>query len=125
MMIFVLEDGKKRTRFFRQACIGHYLDLVDNVFEAKNHLANKEYQYIFLDHDLDDLQFVDSCNPDTGWQVAKFINNNKLQKDATIIIHTLNPIGQINMKHVLPRAKVIPFTQLKDMLSGDPSQWQL
>lgn len=125
MMIFVLEDGKKRTQFFRQACIGHYLDLVDNVFESKDCLTNKEYEYIFLDHDLDDLQFVDSSNPNTGWQVAKFINYNKLQKDATIVIHTLNPVGQINMKCILPRAKIIPFVQLVKMLDGDPTRWQL
>ncbi len=124
-MIFVLEDGKRRTQFFRQTCIGHYLDLVDNVFEAKNYLLNKEYQYIFLDHDLDDLQFIDSGNPNTGWWIAKFINDNNLQKNATIIIHTLSPIGQINMKCVLPRAKIIPFIQLRNILNGDPKQWQL
>lgn len=120
MKIFVLEDGIRRTKAFKNACIGHHLDLVDNVEEAQILLMQNEYDLIFLDHDLDDKSFVDPDEPNTGTQLAKFLRKNSRNNvyindnliNAKIIIHTHNPNGVDHMKWYLPDAICIPFINL-------------
>jgi hypothetical protein len=45
---------------------------------------------------------------DTGYEVAKYLNENPDRQPETIIIHSYNHAGAKNMKSLLPTAQVIP-----------------
>jgi len=65
----------------------------------------KKWNVIMLDHDLDGQVYVNPENENTGYQVAKFIVENKIKFD-TCIIHTLNDyaapkmIGLLNIANL-------------------------
>lgn len=111
MKILILEDSADRIKTFQKNLIGHdvyFFDNVRNAIDAVNLMG--PFDVYFLDHDLDDRIFVDSNEPNTGYQFAKFLAQKKVT--GQIIIHTLNPAGQKNMKDVLPHAEVVPFMLL-------------
>ena len=68
--------------------------------------------YIFLDHDLDGSDWMDSDNPRCGIVVAKFIRDSGIA--CPIIIHSQNYLGAIEMNKVLPQATRIPFYELRE-----------
>lgn len=113
MKILILEDSGQRIKLFKQ----HYgkkhdLYFFDKVIDAKDALELMgPFDIIFLDHDLDDRVYVPSEEPNTGYQLAKWIAEKNLKFDE-IILHSLNPAGVQNMKAVLPEAKIVPFTNL-------------
>ena len=111
MKTFVLEDNDQRITFFKR--LFPLADYAKTVTEAKELLTKNKYDQLFLDHDLGDQVYVDSDEPETGYQVAKFImyesNHNRT---ASVIIHSLNWAGAQNIKSIIPWAKIIPFTNL-------------
>lgn len=115
MEILVLEDDIKRIERFKEKYNKDELFITKNVEKAKVLLRINNYDYIFLDHDLGG-EMVDSDNEDTGYQVAKFIVEEQVQKNATIIIHSVNPVGSKKMYDTLIKQgfKVaqLPFTKL-------------
>ena len=62
-------------------------------------LQNNKFDAIFLDHDLGGTYFVPS-GEDTGFEVAEWICENVDYKPI-IIIHSMNPMGGVNMHHKL------------------------
>ncbi len=69
--------------------------------DAIDELARlKEFNIIMLDHDLDGQVYVKPENPNTGYQVAKFIKENSVKFDLCII-HTLNEFAAPKMLDVL------------------------
>ena len=113
MKVLILEDSGARIKLF-QKHLGkdHDLYFFDNVQEAKAALELMgPFDVLFLDHDLDDRVFVDSNEPNTGYQLAKWVAEKDIKFDE-IILHSLNPAGVQNMKAVLPEAKIVPFTNL-------------
>jgi len=109
--VLVVEDDPNRVQWF--------MDKFDKIAElfitmipeiAVDYLDKNEPDLIFLDHDLGDEVYVDSSS-NTGDAVAQalqFLGN----KGGNVVIHTLNPIGAVNMKARLPLAHVIPFRRL-------------
>lgn len=68
------------------------LVIVTTAKAAKEELGRyKEWDFIMLDHDLDGQVYCknENENENTGYQVAKFIKENKI-KFKVCIIHTLN-----------------------------------
>mgnify|MGYP001077491652 CR=1 FL=1 len=118
MKILVLEDGKRRTAWFKEHFINDEITIVSSVEKAKRYLIEETPEMIFLDHDLDDRIFVDSKEENTGYQLAKFIKKSKKIYNC-IIIHSMNPVGARKMKQVLLEGKsastinVIPFHLMK------------
>lgn len=112
MRIFVLDDNDERLKWFQQ-----YFPQADMVKDAKSAIdllnAKEDYDLIFLDHDLGGQIFQDSEQENTGYQVAKAISNSDKNKNADIIIHSMNVVGATRMKYLLPQAKYIPFYCLK------------
>ncbi len=119
MRIFILEDNAFRMIKFRSELIGHNIDHAETVDAGLVLLKENKYDLIFLDHDLGGEEMVDSCEANTGFQLAKFISCVRLDgKDFTknkktpCVIHSCNPAGSANIGQALPHAIAIPFTCL-------------
>ena len=88
MKIFILEDNLERIKWFKDKFIDHTLFISSNVDEAiKLYDSNKPFDTIFLDHDLDDLVFVNSNKKNTGYQFAKFLSTQKNTNNTKISIY--------------------------------------
>ncbi len=117
--VFLLDDDRRRHRWFEKRFEGDEIDIVETVAEAKELLAEKSYDAIFLDHDLLPHHYK-SDEPDdenTGYAIADWLNENKeLQRAATYIVHTRNSDGGIRMVEVLResgrQAEYVPFPML-------------
>jgi hypothetical protein len=118
--ILILEDDENRINKFRELFIGCDLWITANSDEANKWIGEEEFEYIFLDHDLEDEQYLTWENPDivyenTGLKTARFLGDNlDLCSTAQIIIHTLNPHGRQNMLESMRGRDITisPFTHL-------------
>lgn len=100
MKILVVEDSQHRIRFFKKALIGHNVHFAENYDEAIEKLQdNDNYDLMYLDHDLEDEHYLEARKEleRTGYEVVKWIVNNKSHKSAYMFIHSLNPIGSRRM----------------------------
>lgn len=115
LKILVLEDMGHRIEFFKEKLSKHDVWFFDQASDAINALSliNKEWDIVFLDHDLEGKIFVPSSYQNTGYTVAKFISEHDNIKINQIIIHSMNPQGANNIKNILPQAEIIPFNLLK------------
>ena len=115
MKIFVLEDSFERIQLFRRKLADHQVTYCDDVEAAKDILKEEAFSILFLDHDLDDQIFVKSCEPNTGYQLAKWLKESGLTF-AQIFIHSMNPVGAKNIerevKGLAPEVYAIPFPAL-------------
>jgi len=104
MKILILDDDKNRLMLFKQKLIGAIVTCVENVSDCIKELEKDEqWDYVFLDHDLDNLIYVPS-GPGTGYEVALWIKNHPEKKPTNIILHTCNDEGAENIKRELPEA---------------------
>lgn len=111
--VLILEDSQERIDIFNKNLVGNEFVIVSNASECIHKLVKEKWDVLFLDHDLDGRSFVDSLEDNTGYQVAKFLNQNKEYKPKVIVIHSLNPAGAKNMQMELPEAYRIPFAWSK------------
>ncbi|NCN42332.1 hypothetical protein GW916_13910 [bacterium] len=120
-MIFVLEDDELRIEAFR----GYFEKIGEtqvlyavSVDEAKDLLQrNREFRVLFLDHDLGGEVYVESTEPNTGYQVAKFIKENAIIY-KTCIVHSMNVVGAENIRSVLRDANLLPFAELRQLMKN-------
>jgi len=117
MKIFILEDSKERIEWFKEVFSLDNLFFADNVIDAKRILTEESnFCTLFLDHDLDNRIFVDSNEENTGYQLARFIVENKISF-MSIIIHSMNIFGSCRMFDVLKKISEnvhrMPFPILK------------
>ncbi len=99
--VFLLDDDKRRHRWFQKRFAGDELDIAETVEEAKEFLKENAYDAIFLDHDLLPHHYESNDHDDfasTGYAIAEWLNENEdLQRAATIIVHTRNADAAILM----------------------------
>jgi hypothetical protein len=99
--VFLLDDDKRRHRWFEKRFAGDELDITETVDDAKEFLAKKNYDAIFLDHDLLPHHYETNDHDDyanTGYAIAEWLNErSELQRAATIIVHTRNADAAIAM----------------------------
>lgn len=99
--VFLLDDDRRRHRWFSKRFDGDELDIAETVEEAKELLAENSYDAIFLDHDLLPHHYESNDHDDfasTGYAIAEWLHENKnLQRAATIIVHTRNADAAIRM----------------------------
>lgn len=113
MQIFVLEDNTLRIKLFREFFARHNLEaeFAVSVDEAKEKFNDPDV--VFLDHDLGQRIFVDSREPDTGYQFAVWLRENDEKfTERTYIVHSLNNVGAGMIMGVLADVKEmyrIPF----------------
>ena len=118
--ILIVEDDEARCAWFRERLRGSRLDVTCDVSVAVRWLAERDYSAVLLDHDLADEHYF-SNEPDderTGYAVARWLAENPTaQRDALIIVHSLNYTGAQRMLAVLRdagrEAEHIPFHYLQ------------
>lgn len=102
--ILIVEDDESRCAWFRQKFAGRKHDLTCDVRQAVEWLAEHDYGIILLDHDLTDEHYL-SNEPDderTGYAVAAWLAAHPdRQRDALIVIHSLNYPGAQRMLDTL------------------------
>lgn len=99
--VFLLDDDRRRHRWFKKRFEGDELAVAETVEEAKELLAASSYDAIFLDHDLLPHHYESNDHGDfenTGFAIAEWLNDRPdLQRAATIIVHTRNADAAIPM----------------------------
>ncbi len=99
--VMLLDDDRRRHRWFQKRFSGDDLDIAENVDEAKELLAGNSYDAIFLDHDLLPHHYESNNHDDfasTGYAIAEWLHEKaELQRAATIIVHTRNADAAIPM----------------------------
>ena len=120
IQIFLLDDDRRRHRWFEKRFDGDDLDIAETVDEAKELLKENRYDAIFLDHDLLPEHYESNDHGDfarTGYAVAEWLNENRdINRAATIIVHTRNADGAIKMVEKLRetgrQVEYVPFPLL-------------
>lgn len=99
--VFLLDDDRRRHRWFEKRFDGDDLDIAETVDQAKEFLSSDNYDAIFLDHDLLPHHYESNEHDDfenTGYAIAEWLTERSdLQKAATIIVHTRNADAAIPM----------------------------
>lgn len=118
--ILIVEDDETRCEWFHQKFAAHTHDVTCDVKQAIEWLEGREYTAILLDHDLADEHYL-SEEPDderTGYAVAAWLAAHPdRQRDALIVIHSLNYAGARRMLDILQDAgrdaEHVPFHYLQ------------
>jgi hypothetical protein len=99
--VFLLDDDRRRHKWFEKRFIGDELAIAETVPEAKELLEKESFDAIFLDHDLLPHHYESNDHEDyanTGLAIAEWLNERAdLQRAATIIVHTRNADAAIPM----------------------------
>ena len=118
--VLIVEDDEARCAWFRERLAGRRLDVTCDVPTAVAWLAEREYEVVLLDHDLADEHYFSNAPDDerTGYAVARWLADNPTaQRDAVIVIHSLNYTGAQRMLSLLRDAgrdaEHIPFHYLQ------------
>jgi CheY-like chemotaxis protein len=120
MRILIVEDDETRCGWFRQKFADAELDVTCDVQEAARWLAERDYGLILLDHDLTEEHYF-ATEPDderTGYAIAAWLAAHPdSQRDATILIHSLNYTGADRMLAALREAgrdaEHVPFPYMQ------------
>ena len=109
MKVLFVDDMQIRfDRFqekFKDEC--NEITYASTVEVAIDALKKEKFDCIFLDHDLGGQYFVPS-GKNTGYEIAEWIGNNMDYKPI-IIIHSMNPIGGVNMHRILQETGFSPI----------------
>jgi len=94
---------------------------VDNVEDGKKLLDSQtHFDVLFFDHDLGGRVYVDSSDPNTGYQLALHIKEKGYSYEQ-VIIHSLNQVGAENILSVMKECSefsdIIPFTRLPEFIN--------
>jgi len=126
--VFLLDDDRRRHRWFTTRFKGDFIDIADNVTDAQRMLSESSYDAIFLDHDLHPEHYNAESTDDerTGYAVAVWLcSQPELQRASTILVHTRNADGAMRMVGELRRAgrsaDYVPFPLLAERIK---SYWQ-
>lgn len=121
--VFLLDDDRRRHRWFAARFKGDFVDVADSVEQAQKLLSEKPYDAIFLDHDLHPEHYNSSSHDDerTGFAIALWLAANPaLQSASTILVHTRNADGAMRMVEELRRAgraaDYVPFPLLEERI---------
>lgn len=99
--VFLLDDDRRRHRWFKKRFEGDEVFIAETVEEAKKLLSEQSYDAIFLDHDLLPEHYESNNHDDfgrTGYAIAEWLTERKeLQRASTIIVHTRNADAAIKM----------------------------
>src|ERR1700682_5293871 len=114
--VLVVEDDDVRRSWFERQFAQYERDVTDQAAVAIQWLAQRDYDLIFLDHDLAEEHYLEVMADDglTGYVVAAWLAENPdRQAQAEIIIHSLNYAGSDRMLEVLQsagrKAEHVPF----------------
>lgn len=116
--VFLLDDDRRRHRWFLKRFKGDKVDIAETVSEAKEFLSENNYDAIFLDHDLLPHHYEGEIDDEnTGYAIACWLFENKeTNRAATIVVHTRNADGAIRMVEKIRdcgrQVEYVPFPML-------------
>lgn len=118
--VFLLDDDRRRHRWFSKRFKGDHMEVAETVEEAKTSLSVGTFDAIFLDHDLLPHHYESNTHNDfgnTGYAVAEWLTENRdIQPAALIIVHTRNHEASIRMVAKLEESnrqvEYVPFPLL-------------
>lgn len=120
--ILIVEDDATRRSWFDRRFAHCERDATDDVSVAVQWLLERDYELIFLDHDLaeEHYQFELADDGLTGYVVAAWLAEHpERQAEAQIIIHSLNYPGSQRMLQCLQNAgrdaEHVPFPYLTSL----------
>jgi CheY-like chemotaxis protein len=120
--VLIVEDDERRRVWFAGRFAGYEKDFTDQAAIAINWLTQREYDLIFLDHDLIEEHYFEALADDglTGYVVADWLAQNPdRQMQAQIVIHSLNYLGADRMMEALQGAgrvaEHVPFPYLPSL----------
>ncbi len=123
--VFLLDDDLRRHDWFTRRFAGDYLDIADDVEQAREFLSTNFYDAIFLDHDLLPEHYHAETTDDerTGYAIATWLASRpELQRASTIMVHTRNADGAMRMVEELRRAgrqaEYVPFPLLAQKIKN-------
>jgi len=126
--VFLLDDDTRRHDWFARRFNGDYLDIAENVAQAREMLSENYYDAIFLDHDLLPEHYHSQVKDDerTGYAIALWLATSpEVQRASTILVHTRNADGAMRMVEELRRAgrpaEYVPFPLLAQKIKN---YWQ-
>jgi hypothetical protein len=121
--VFLLDDDRRRHRWFAARFKGDVIDVAHDVAQARQLLSTNSYDALFLDHDLHPEHYESSTPDDerTGYAIALWLASNpELQRASTILVHTRNADGAMRMVEELRRAgrpaEFVPFPMLEERI---------
>jgi len=101
MNILLLEDNLIRIEKFKKLFKNQKLFICINIEQAKDVCLHNEIDILQLDHDLDQRQWVESNEENTGYQFCKWLIKADNQKNALCYIHSMNFVGANNMMNLM------------------------
>jgi hypothetical protein len=121
--VFLLDDDRRRHRWFAARFKGDIIDVAHNVEQGQQFLMNNSYDALFLDHDLHPEHYNSDELDDerTGYAIASWLAANpEFQRAATILVHTRNADGAMRMVEELRKAgrtaEYVPFPLLAERI---------
>ena len=121
--VFLLDDDRRRHRWFAERFKGDFIDMAHDVRQAQELLGENSYDAIFLDHDLHPEHYnsFDHDDERTGYAIASWLAANpNLQRASTILVHTRNADGAMRMVEEMRRsgrnAEYVPFPFLAERI---------
>ncbi len=122
--VFLLDDDRRRHRWFAARFKGDHLHMAHNVEQARSLLSEHTYDAIFLDHDLLPEHYGSQIADDeqTGYAIALWLATNpQMQRASTILVHTRNADGALRMVEEMRRAgrnaEYVPFQMLPEKIN--------
>lgn len=109
--ILVVEDDAVRIGTFRADLEAYSVHIAISVEEAKERLLRSTCDLLFLDHDLEfgERTYIDPEEPDTGYQLARWISGQERFRDLPVVVHSFNWFGANRILRLLDNAVYIPF----------------
>lgn len=121
--VFLLDDDKRRHKWFALRFKGDFIDMAHNVTQAQELLSANSYDAIFLDHDLHPEHYKSEDRDDerTGYAIASWLAAHpEVQRAATILVHTRNADGAMRMVEEMRSAgrsaEYVPFPYLAERI---------
>lgn len=104
MKILILENCGERIFQFKKRLMAHDATFTDKPKEAIQLLQDRDWDYIFLDHDMGGV--FEKPGEGTGYEVAQWISKHPEKAPRHILIHTMNNLGASAMLLVLGRVGI-------------------
>lgn len=118
--VLIVEDDPARCAWFARKFAGRRMDVTCDTSQAIEWLGGRDYSVILLDHDLAEEHYFSDERDDerTGYAVAAWLAAHPdRQRDALIVIHSLNYAGAERMLNALRDAgrdaEHVPFHYLQ------------
>jgi len=103
LRILIIEDSPDRQKILQQLFKDHAWILVHTAERAVRLLSVYDFDLIALDFDL--------ATEKTGEDVAQFIAQSR-NKNAKVIIHSMNHPGAVKITEILPDADIVPISKI-------------